>query len=43
MASYVPIGRIRKPEDVVEVVMYLCSEKISYVTGPALAVDRGML
>ncbi len=43
MASYVPIGCIGKPEDVVEVVLFLCSEKASYLTEATLEVDSGML
>jgi NAD(P)-dependent dehydrogenase (short-subunit alcohol dehydrogenase family) len=42
MVSYVPIGRIGKPEDVAEAVLFLCSEKASYITGATLQVDGGM-
>jgi NAD(P)-dependent dehydrogenase (short-subunit alcohol dehydrogenase family) len=40
--SYVPIGRIGKPEDVAEAVLFLCSDKASYITGATLQVDGGM-
>ena len=39
MASLVPIG---KPEDVAETVLFLCSEKASYITGATLEVEGGM-
>jgi NAD(P)-dependent dehydrogenase (short-subunit alcohol dehydrogenase family) len=42
MVSYVPIGRIGKPEDVAEAVLFLCSDKASYITGATLQVDGGM-
>ena len=40
--SYIPIGRIGKPEDVAEAVLFLCSDKASYITGATLEVDGGM-
>lgn len=33
MSSLVPVGRIGKPEDVAEAVLFLCSDKASYITG----------
>lgn len=42
MTANVPIGRIGKPEDVAEAVLFLCSEKASYITGATLEVDGGM-
>jgi NAD(P)-dependent dehydrogenase (short-subunit alcohol dehydrogenase family) len=42
MVSYVPIGRIGKPEDVAEAVLFLCSDTASYITGATLQVDGGM-
>ena len=37
----VPMGRIGKPWEVAEAVIWLCSEKASFVNGQVLAVDGG--
>lgn len=36
-----PMGRIGKPEEVAELVIWLCSDKASFVTGGAYLVDGG--
>jgi len=36
-----PMGRFGRPEEVAEAVVWLCSDKASYITGQALAVDGG--
>ena len=38
----VPMGRIGKPEEVTEVVYWLCSEGASYVTGQVIHVNGGL-
>ncbi|MCU0239332.1 MAG: SDR family oxidoreductase [Pyrinomonadaceae bacterium] len=36
-----PIGRIGKPEEVAEAVIWLSSDKSSFVTGQTILVDGG--
>jgi NAD(P)-dependent dehydrogenase (short-subunit alcohol dehydrogenase family) len=36
-----PMGRIGRPEEIAESVLWLCSEKASYITGQAIAIDGG--
>jgi NAD(P)-dependent dehydrogenase (short-subunit alcohol dehydrogenase family) len=38
-----PLGRIGKPEEVADAVLYLVSPMSSFITGAALVVDGGML
>jgi len=38
-----PIGRLGTPEEIAEVVIWLCSDESSFVTGHALAADGGYL
>jgi len=35
----IPIGRVGRPEEIAQVVLFLCSAASSYVTGATLAVD----
>jgi NAD(P)-dependent dehydrogenase (short-subunit alcohol dehydrogenase family) len=41
LTSLHPIGRLGRVEEVAEVVLWLCSEAASFVTGHALVVDGG--
>jgi len=41
--AHIPIGRSGTPEEVAEVVLWLCSEAASFVTGHAIAVDGGFV
>jgi 3-oxoacyl-[acyl-carrier protein] reductase len=36
-----PLGRLAKPEEIAAVVVFLCSERASYVTGAAWSADGG--
>ena len=42
-ADMEPVGRMGQPEEVAEAVVWLCSDKASFVTGQALAVDGGFI
>jgi NAD(P)-dependent dehydrogenase (short-subunit alcohol dehydrogenase family) len=37
-----PIGRVGKPEEIADMVVYLCSSRASFITGQAIAGDGGM-
>jgi NAD(P)-dependent dehydrogenase (short-subunit alcohol dehydrogenase family) len=37
-----PVGRIGMPEDIAELVMYLCDEKSGFITGQNFMVDGGI-
>jgi NAD(P)-dependent dehydrogenase (short-subunit alcohol dehydrogenase family) len=43
LAGLHPIGRIGEPKEVAELVLWLCSDKASFVTGSYYAVDGGYL
>jgi NAD(P)-dependent dehydrogenase (short-subunit alcohol dehydrogenase family) len=36
-----PFGRVCRPEDIADVVVFLCSDQAGYVTGQRLVVDGG--
>ena len=37
-----PVGRVGTPEDIVQAVLFLCSEKSGFITGQNLTIDGGM-
>lgn len=43
MAEQDPMGRVGLPEEIAESVLWLSSDKASYVTGQAIAVDGGWI
>lgn len=42
LATVVPLKRIGTPEDVARMVVYLCGENASYITGANILMDGGM-
>ncbi len=42
MAAAEPVGRMGKPEEIAEAVVWLCSEAASFVTGLPMPVDGGI-
>jgi NAD(P)-dependent dehydrogenase (short-subunit alcohol dehydrogenase family) len=38
-----PVGRMGRPEEIAEAVVWLCSDAASFVTGQAMAVDGGFM
>jgi 3-oxoacyl-[acyl-carrier protein] reductase len=42
-ASQAPLGRVGRPEEFADVVVFLASERASYVTGVSIAVDGGIV
>ncbi|MBD3385653.1 SDR family oxidoreductase [candidate division KSB1 bacterium] len=43
MEAMEPVGRMGRPEEVADAVIWLCSDKASFVTGHPLAVDGGFV
>jgi meso-butanediol dehydrogenase/(S,S)-butanediol dehydrogenase/diacetyl reductase len=41
--NYTPLGRLCEPEDVADVILFLCSERAKFMTGQALNVTGGMV
>ena len=37
-----PVGRVGKPEDIAEMVLFLCSDKAGFITGESICIDGGM-
>ena len=37
-----PVGRVGRPEDIAEMVLFLCSEKAGFITGENICIDGGM-
>ena len=41
IAQTIPLKRLAKPEEIAEAVLFLCSDKNTYITGHVLSVDGG--
>jgi NAD(P)-dependent dehydrogenase (short-subunit alcohol dehydrogenase family) len=41
LASSVPLGRVGEPEEIARAVIFLASDKSSFVTGQILTADGG--
>jgi len=43
MEKAVPMGRVGRPEEIANAVLWLCSDAASYVTGQSISVDGGFV
>lgn len=43
LAQKIPLGRMGYPEDIANAVVWLCSDKASYITGFTLRIDGGLV
>lgn len=42
LAASIPMGRLGRPEEVADMVLFLCSTRSSFTTGAGITVDGGM-
>ena len=43
LINMIPLGRIGEPDDIANAVLFLASDKASYITGTILQVDGAMI
>ena len=41
-AAQQPVGRVGRPEDIAELILFLCSDRAGFITGENICVDGGM-
>ena len=42
IVDYTPLGRIGTPQDIAEMVAFLCDDKASFITGQIITIDGGL-
>jgi 3-oxoacyl-[acyl-carrier protein] reductase len=42
-ADYIPLGRIGEPDDIADVIVFLCSHGARYISGQVMIVDGGLM
>jgi 3-oxoacyl-[acyl-carrier protein] reductase len=42
-SAQIPLARMGRPEEIGDVIAFLCSERASYLTGASLQVDGGII
>jgi NAD(P)-dependent dehydrogenase (short-subunit alcohol dehydrogenase family) len=43
LASMHPMGRVARPEEIADAVLFLCSDRASFITGHTLVIDGGFV
>jgi NAD(P)-dependent dehydrogenase (short-subunit alcohol dehydrogenase family) len=43
LEKMIPMARVGRPEEIANVVLWLCSDAASYVTGQSISVDGGFI
>jgi NAD(P)-dependent dehydrogenase (short-subunit alcohol dehydrogenase family) len=41
LISTVPLGRVGEPDEIANVILFLCSDRASFISGHVLSVDGG--
>jgi NAD(P)-dependent dehydrogenase (short-subunit alcohol dehydrogenase family) len=41
LISTVPIGRVGEPDEIANAILFLCSDRASFISGHVLSVDGG--